>query len=54
MVIKFWDAIGGRKFTVMIIATVLLWADKLDSMHWLILACAYIGINIAQDWILKK
>jgi hypothetical protein len=44
----------SRKFQIMMVGTVLLCIGKLGQQEWLILALAYIGINVAQDWILRK
>jgi hypothetical protein len=44
----------SRKFQIMMVGTVLLCFGKLGQQEWLILALAYIGINVAQDWILRK
>lgn len=53
MMRNLWPLLGGRKFIVLVLASALLLAGKLESLHWTILACAYIGLNVAQDWILK-
>jgi hypothetical protein len=51
--LKFWSFIGGRKFLVLVLATGLCFVGKVESLHWVIVACAYIGLNVVQDWILK-
>lgn len=46
---KFWALLGGRKFIVFAVATVgWLVLNKLESWHWVIIAVAYIGGNIAK------
>jgi hypothetical protein len=51
---KLWTILGGRKFVILILSTGLLCLGKIDSWQWLIIAGLYIGVNLAQDWILKK
>jgi len=49
--IKFWNAIGGRKFLVLILATGGLCIGKLESWHWVIVAALYLGINVLQKFV---
>jgi hypothetical protein len=49
--IKFWNAIGGRKFLVLLLASGGLYIGKLDSWHWVIIAALYLGINVIQKFI---
>ncbi len=48
---KFWNAIGGRKFLVLVLATGGLYAEKLESWHWVIVAGLYLGTNLIQKFV---
>ena len=47
----------SRKFIALVIATFLVWNRKIESSVWLVVALAYISVNLVQKWIergLKK
>ena len=50
---KLWEKYSSRKLFILFIATVLLFFDKIDSATWLVIALAYISMNLAQKWIQK-
>ena len=43
----------SKKFQVFVVATLLLWFGKLDSMSWSVCAISYISLEVAQK-IFKK
>jgi len=47
---KFWKLIGGRKFLVLLLATVALMCEKLESWHWVIVAGLYLGMNVLKEF----
>ncbi len=48
---NFLNSLGGRKFLVLGIATGCLFAGKLSSADWVIIAGIYIGINAVQKFV---
>ena len=49
---KFWRIIGGRRFLGFIVATVLMWFDKIPADVWALTFVAYVGANVAQKALL--
>lgn len=39
---------SSRKLLVVLMATVLLWYDKIASDDWMFICCVYIGVNAVQ------
>lgn len=50
---KYLDFTISKKLTVMIIATLFLWFDKIDNEQWLIVAGIYIGTQTVIDAIMQ-
>jgi hypothetical protein len=48
---RIWGIIGGRKFLVLIFATIGLLVGKLTSSDWVIVAGIYTAGNIARGYI---
>lgn len=51
---KFFEAIGGRKFAVLLIATGLLLFGKVDMEVWKWIVGFYMGANLGQKIGVKK
>lgn len=48
---KIWGIIGGRKFLVLVFATIGLLIGKLTSADWVIVAGIYTAGNVARSFI---
>jgi hypothetical protein len=48
---KFFFWVGGRKFFGLIIATFLLFFDKMSDQVWLIVYTIFTGSNTYQDYL---
>jgi len=46
----FFNKMIPKKFIVMVIATVLVFMDKIDGFQWFVIACAYLGVNVIQHY----
>ena len=51
---KFLKGFVSKKLIVWCIATVLLWLGKIDPWWWGMITMLYLGVNITQDFLVRK
>ncbi len=50
----FFNKIIPKKLLIMLIATVLVFMNKIDGFQWFIIAGAYLGVNVIQHYAKKS
>ncbi|HEX2954361.1 MAG TPA: hypothetical protein VHR47_10310 [Bacillota bacterium] len=48
---KLWEAIGGRKFLGLLVATVLAWAGRLTSEAWVLVFFIFVLGNVFEKML---